>query len=144
MRTGTPPPHPEGKHSEITKVVIECFYAVHKNLGYGSSERVYENASKHLIERRGLVVEQQAPIPVYFEGLKVGEYFADLLINRLVIVELKAVRELAPEHEAQLLNYLKSTPIEVGLLVNFGLKLTIRRKVCDNPLKGTLSWTNWK
>jgi len=83
---------------------------------------------------------QQAPIKVYFDGFLVGEYVIDLLVNNLVIVELKAVKALAEEHEAQLLNYLKATPYEVGLLLNFGAQPQTKRKVFDNPLKGNLSW----
>ena len=80
---------------------------------------------------------------VHYDGIVVGEYFADLLVNGLVIVEIKAVRKLLTEHEAQLLNYLKATPIEVGLLLNFGPKAEYQRKVYDNSLKGPLSWTDW-
>jgi GxxExxY protein len=88
----------------------------------------------------GLAVQQQMPIVVHFDGEIVGDYAADLLVNNLVIIELKAVRQLADEHEAQLLNYLKATPYEVGLLLNFGPKPQHKRKVFDNPLKGNLSW----
>ena len=85
-------------------------------------------------------VVQQAPIKVYFDGFLVGEYVVDLLVNELVIVELKAAKTLAEEHEAQLLNYLKATPYEVGLLLNFGPNPQTKRKVFDNSLKGNLSW----
>lgn len=104
---------------------------------------MYRNATAHEARKLGLHVETEKEILVYYDGLVVGEYYADLLINGLVIVELKAVRQLAPEHEAQLLNYLKATPVEVGLLLNFGPKPEYRRKVYDNSLKGPLSWTNW-
>jgi GxxExxY protein len=92
------------------------------------------------LQKLGLSVVQQASIPVYFSGKLVGEYFADLLVADLIIVELKAVRELAEEHEAQLLHYLKATHFEVGLLLNFGVKAEIRRKIYDNARKGNLSW----
>lgn len=134
----------EGKHAALTEQVIACFREVHKQLGYGFLEKVYENAVAHCGRKLGLKVEQQVLIPVHFDGVIVGEYQPDLLINRLVIVEVKATAGLVPAHEAQLLNYLKATPIEVGLLVNFGPKLEYKRKVFDNHLKGSFSWTDWK
>lgn len=134
----------EGKHSEITDKLIKSFYEVYKQLGYGFSEKVYENATALLATSYGLKIEQQVAIPVFFMNNIVGEYRADMLVNRLVIVEFKATNSLLAEHEAQLLNYLKATPIEVGLLVNFGPKLEYKRKVYDNARKGTLSWTNWE
>jgi GxxExxY protein len=88
----------------------------------------------------GLNVIQEARITVYYAGEVVGEYFADLLIADAVIVELKAVRRLLEEHEAQLLNYLKATPYEVGLLLNFGPKPEIKRKAFDNARKGSMDW----
>jgi GxxExxY protein len=116
---------------------------VQNQLGYGFLEKVYGNATAHAAMKLGLRVEPQKEILVYYDGIVVGEYFADLLVNGLVIVGIKAVRKLLPEHEAQLLNYLKATPIEVGLLLNFGPKPEYQRKVYDNSLKGPLSWTNW-
>lgn len=136
--------HFEGKHADITDKLIKSFYEVYKQLGYGFSEKVYENATALVAASYGLQIEQQVAIPVYFLNAVVGEYRADMLVNRLVIVEFKATNALISEHEAQLLNYLKATPIEVGLLVNFGPKLEYKRKVYDNVRKGTLSWTNWK
>jgi len=92
----------------------------------------------------GLIVEQQKPIAVYYRGAIVGDYFVDLLVNSVVIVELKSANKLIPEHEAQLLNYLKATPIEVGLLMNFGPKPEFQRRAFDNTRKGHLAWTDWK
>jgi len=92
------------------------------------------------LRKLGLDVIQEARIAVYYDGEVVGEYFADLLVAGVVIVELKAVKRLLPEHEAQLLNYLKATPYEVGLLLNFGPRPQIKRKVYDNERKGGLSW----
>jgi GxxExxY protein len=131
----------EGKHADLTEKIIGAFYRVSNTLGYGFSEKVYENALAIELRKLGLKVEQQARIVVYYEGEVVGEYQADLVVNGVVIVELKAVRQLADEHEAQLLNYLKATPIEVGLLLNFGPKADIKRKVYDNERKGSLAWT---
>ena len=131
----------EGKHADMTEKIIGAFYKVYNTLGYGFSEKVYENALAIELRKLGLKVEQQARIVVYYEGEVVGEYQADLVVNDVVIVELKAARQLADEHEAQLLNYLKATPIEVGLLLNFGPKAEIKRKVYDNERKGSLAWT---
>ena len=131
----------EGKHADLTEKIIGAFYRVHNVLGYGFSEKVYENALAIELRKLGLKVGQQARIVVYYNGEVVGEYQADLVVNGVVIIELKAVRQLADEHEAQLLNYLKATPIEVGLLLNFGPKAEIKRKVYDNERKGSLVWT---
>jgi GxxExxY protein len=133
----------DGKHSGITARIIGAFFAVYNELGYGFNEKVYENALAHAARQLGLAVEQQREIRVVFDNLVVGEYRADLLVNGLVIVELKAAEHLAPEHAAQLLNYLKATPIEVGLLLNFGPKAEYKRRVYDNARKGRLSWTDW-
>jgi GxxExxY protein len=120
-----------GKHRALTETVIHAFYEVYNTLGYGFLEKVYENALTHELRKGGLTVVQQAPIKVYYDGAVVGEYFADLLVNDLIILELKAVETLAPAHEAQLLNYLRATRYEVGLILNFGPKAQIRRKIYD-------------
>lgn len=130
-----------GKHSDLTEKIIGAFYEVYNELGYGFAEKVYENALCVALRRIGLTVEQQSPITVYFFGQVVGKYLADLLVNDKVIVELKAVQSLTAQHEAQLLNYLKATRIEVGLVLNFGPKAEFKRKVFDNARKGSLSWT---
>ena len=126
----------------MTEKVIGAFFKVYNRLGYGFAEKVHENSLAIELRKLGLQVEQQKSITVYYEEYNVGEYFADILVNGTVILELKAVRHLLDEHEAQLLNYLKATTIEVGLLLNFGPKAEYRRKVYDNELKGTLTWTN--
>lgn len=128
------------KHQDITDQVIKAFYAVYNTLGYGFLEKVYENALVLELQKLNQDVVPQKRIAVYYQGHLVGEYFADLLVEEKVIVEIKAVRELVDAHEAQLLNYLKATPYEVGLLLNFGPKPKIKRKIYDNPLKGSLSW----
>jgi len=130
----------EAKHKDITDVIIRVFYTVYNALGYGFLEKVYENAMAIELRKLGLEVIPKAPIKVHYNGQVVGEYFADLLVAGVVLVEIKAVRTLAPEHEAQLLNYLKATPYEVGLLLNFGPQPQIKRKVYDNERKGDLSW----
>jgi len=132
----------EGKHSDVTKKIIQAFFKVYNVLGYGFSEKVYQNSLAIELAKLGLQVEQQKQIEVYYDSHVVGEYFADMVINGCVIIELKAVRQLLDEHEAQLLNYLKATPIEVGLLLNFGPKAEFKRKVYDNARKGSLDWTH--
>jgi GxxExxY protein len=116
-------------HSEITDKIIGCAYDVYNQLGFGFAEKVYENAMMIKLPQKGLEVVQQTPINLYFEGNLVGEYFADILVNSKVILELKAVSSLSKAHEVQLVNYLKATGIKVGLLINFGEKLKITRRV---------------
>ncbi len=130
----------EGKHAELTEKIIGAFYTVDRHLGYGFSEKVYENALALELRKLDLQLEQQKPIEVCYDGQVVGEYFVDILVDGVVILELKAARQLAKDHEAQLLNYVKATTVEVGLLLNFGPKAEFKRKVYDNDRKGTLDW----
>lgn len=116
-------------HQEITSKIIAAFYKVYNNLGYGFLEKVYENALVIELNKVGLTVRQQVPIQVYYDGKVVGEYFADLLVDDKVIVELKATKAIVDAHEAQLINYLKATNIEVGLLLNFGTEAKFKRKI---------------
>ena len=129
-----------GKHADITDKVLKAFFKVYNTLGYGFAERVYENALIIELNKADLTIEKQKQITVYYEGAVVGEYVADVVVNGVVVLELKAVRTLTEDHEAQLLNYLKATPVEVGLLLNFGLKPEHRRKIFDNERKGSLIW----
>ena len=122
-------------HKEITSKIIQAFYKVYNTLGYGFLEKVYENAMRIEISKSGLHVEQQKNIKVFYESEQVGDYYADLLIENLIIVELKAAETICDEHETQLLNYLKATDIEVGLLINFGKKAEIKRKIFLNKNK---------
>ena len=130
----------QGKHSEITDKILKAFFQVHTELGYGFAEKVYENALVILLRELGLSVEQQKPIKVCFHGQIVGEYIADLVVNDVVLLELKAVQKIIDQHSAQLWNYMKATKFEVGLLLNFGPKADFQRRVFDNERKGTLSW----
>jgi len=123
------------KHEDVTEAIIGAFFEVYNSLGYGFLEKVYENALCVEFKQRGLSFVQQLPIEVEYRGVVVGEYFADLVVERTVIVDVKAVRSLAVEHGAQLLNYLKATDCEVGLILNFGPKAKVVRKVLDNELK---------
>ena len=108
------------RHSDITEKIIKAAYAVHNTLGFGFLEKVYQNALAIEIRKAGMNVQQEHPIVVYYENIIVGEYFADLVVDEKIILELKAVKELSPAHETQLVNYLKATGMEVGLLINFG------------------------
>ena len=120
------------KHSEITGAVIKAFYKVYNSLGFGFLEKVYENALIIELHELDLTVEQQRPIAVYYRDQLVGEYFADLIVNNCVIVELKTGESMSRAHEAQLINYLRATDIEVGLLLHFGQSAEYRRKIFDN------------
>jgi len=119
-------------HKELTSKIIEAFYRVYNTLGFGFLEKVYENALKYELELMQLKVAKQKPIEVFYKEIKAGEYFADLIVENKVILELKAAENLIEEHELQLINYLKATEIEVGLLLNFGKKPEIRRKIFSN------------
>jgi GxxExxY protein len=122
-------------HSELTDRIIKAFYKVYNTLGYGFLEKVYENSLALELRRLGLRVEQQQPVDVFYEGDMVGEYFADLTVEDVVILELKAAEALHESHEAQLVNYLRATEMEVGLLLNFGPKPQFKRKVFMNDNK---------
>ncbi|MFQ5420391.1 MAG: GxxExxY protein [Anaerolineae bacterium] len=122
-------------HKEKTQSIIGAFFDVYNKLGNGFLEKVYENALAHELRKRGHKVQQQATIDVYYDEQLVGKFFADLLVDDCIIVELKAVEELHPRHEAQLLNYLKATNVEVGLLLNFGPKAVFKRKVFTKSYK---------
>jgi GxxExxY protein len=123
------------KYKEITERIIRIFYRVYGKLGYGFLEKVYENAMMLELRKEGIPAVAQSPIRVLYEGEVMDEYFADILAADKVIVEIKAANCLVEENEAQLLNYLKGTKIEVGLLLNFGVKPEVRRKAFDNIRK---------
>lgn len=116
-------------HRELTERVIGAFYSTYNELGFGFLESVYENAFAIQLEASGLSVRRQYPIEVIFRGHVVGEFRADLLVEDLLLVEIKCARSLLPVHEAQLLNYLKATGLKVGLLANFGPRPQFRRLV---------------
>ena len=116
-------------HSDLTEKIIAAAYDVYNAMGRGFLEKVYENALALELRSRGLAAEPQSPIEVRYRGEVVGEYFADLLVEGKVIVEIKAAATLEGAHEAQLLNYLKATGIGVGLLINFGPEIQIKRRV---------------
>jgi len=119
---------------ELTEAVIGCAYRVANTLGVGFLEKVYENALVHELRKAGLEVEQQVPLSVVYDGVVVGEYFADLVVEGCVIVELKHVKAFDNAHVAQALHYLKATKHTLALLVNFGSeRVEIRRVVLNHP-----------
>ena len=122
-------------HKELTDKIIQAFYCVYNELGFGFLENVYQNALYFELLNKGFKVDPQKAIDVYYQAQLVGKYKADLIVNDLVILELKAVDYLITEHELQLINYLKATDKEVGLLLNFGMKPEIRRKIFTNDRK---------
>jgi GxxExxY protein len=123
------------KYSEITDKIIKSFYTVYNRLGYGFLEKVYENALMIELLKLGLDVKRQVPVKVFYDEKEIGNYFADLIEDDVVIIELKTGDGLVEEHEAQLTNYLRATKIEVGLLQNFGYKAQVKRKVFSNEYK---------
>ena len=125
-------------HKELSDLIINAFYTVYNALGYGFLEKVYENALFTELKNKGLHCEKQKPIKVYYDQKVVGEYFADIIVEDSIIIELKATESLMDEHEVQLVNYLKATEIEVGLLLNFGKKPTFKRKIFTNNFKTNL------
>ena len=123
------------KHRELTQKIIGVFYEVYNELGFGFLESVYENSLSIALRDNGYEVQQQIGIPVQFRGTQVGVFEADILVNRCVFLELKAVRAIDPAHIAQLMNYLKATEIEVGLLLNFGSRPEFKRLAFSNDRK---------
>ena len=123
------------RYKETTDIILRSFYETYNELGDGFLESVYENALYIVLTGYGLSVEKQKNISVFFRGKVIGDFKADLIVAEKIIVELKAVRTLSSAHEAQLINYLKATNIEVGLLLNFGRKPEFKRFVFDNKRK---------
>ena len=117
------------KHEELTGKIIKCAYQVHNTLGFGFLETIYQNAMLIELQKSGLKAEKEKKIQVYYDNQIVGDYFADILVEKKIILELKSVKELHPAHEAQLVNYLKATDLEIGLLINFGHSVELKRKV---------------
>ena len=120
-------------HGNVSEKVIKSFYHVYNTLGCGFLEKVYENALRVSLRKLGVEVAQQMPVAVHFEEEVVGEYFADLLVSGVIVVEVKVADAIAPEHEAQVINYLNATGYQVGMILNFGPKPEFRRKVLTHP-----------
>ena len=121
------------KHKELTAKIIECAYKVHNTLGFGFLEAVYQNALLVELIKVGLRAEKEKKIQVYYDTQLVGDYMADIIVEDKIILELKSVKDLHSAHSAQLINYLKATGIEIGLLINFGESVEIKRKVYAPP-----------
>ncbi|MGD9561610.1 MAG: GxxExxY protein [Pyrinomonadaceae bacterium] len=122
-------------HRDLTDKIIGTFYEVYNELGFGFLESVYEDAMVIALEEKGLEVGQQISVPVWFRGRSIGTFAADLLVEHRVIVELKAVSQLVEAHVAQLMHYLRATEVEVGLVMNFGLRPEFKRRVFENARK---------
>src|ERR1700724_708242 len=125
------------KHSELTDQIIGVFYDVYNELGFGFLESVYRNSLHLALLEKGLIVEPEVSVAVFFRGKTVGDFRADLLVNKSVLLELKTAETILPIHEAQVLNYLRATSLELGLLLNFGPKPQVRRLVLENRRKHT-------
>ena len=123
------------KHEQLTGKIIEVFYEVYNELGHGFLESVYESSLRLALSQAGLYVPPKTPLEVWFRGVIVGTFEPDVTVERFVILEIKAARGINPAHEAQLLNYLRATEVEVGLLLNFGPKPEFRRLAFDNARK---------
>jgi GxxExxY protein len=122
-------------HKDLTEIIIGVFYDVYNTLGYGFLEKVYETAMAIELDERCIYFDDQYPIDVFYKGHKIGKYFADLIVENSVIIELKANEYIRKDDECQLLNYLKATNIEVGLLLNFGKKPEFKRIAYSNTRK---------
>ena len=123
------------KFKELTGKIIGAFYEVYDEMGHGFLESVYQKSLVICLREAGLSVCSPVNIPVWFRGHRVGDFAGDMLVERTVLLELKAVRTLEASHQAQLLNYLRATDIEVGLLLNFGVRPEFKRLLFDNPRK---------
>jgi GxxExxY protein len=123
------------KYEELTEKIIGVFYGVYNELGYSFLESVYERCFVIALNSAGLVLEEQVAVPIFFRGVQVAQFPADLLVNKKILIEIKTCKTLERAHEAQLLNYLRGTEIEVGLLLNFGERPQVRRLIFDNERK---------
>lgn len=123
------------KYSELTETIIGVFYDVYNELGFGFLESVYRNSLRLALIEKGLRVESEVPVSVFFRGVSVGDFRADLVVNEVILLELKTAEKIIPAHESQVLNYLRSTKLELGLILNFGPRPQVRRLLLDNSRK---------
>jgi GxxExxY protein len=126
----------ERRHWDLCRDIVRVFYDIYNELGYGFLEAVYEEALTRALRDAAFKLERQIRTPIWFRGAVIGEYKADLLVNRAVLLELKAAQAIDAAHKAQILNYLRATEFEVGLLLNFGPKPQFHRFVFENNRKG--------
>ena len=123
------------KHSELTENIIGVFFDVYNELGFGFLESVYRKSLQLALRERSLKVEAEVAVPVFFRSINVGDFRADLVVNGCVLLELKTAETIIIAHEAQVLNYLRATDLEIGLILNFGPKAQVRRLLFDNDRK---------
>jgi len=131
---------PNYKHSELTDMIIGVFYDVYNELGFGFLESVYRNSLRLALLEKGLSVEQEVAVSVFFRGQNVGDFRADLVVNEAILLELKTAEQIVAAHESQVLNYLRSTALELGIILNFGPKPQVRRLLLDNSRKHTKTY----
>lgn len=122
-------------YKDLTDKILKGFYEVYNQLQYGFREKIYQKSLTYELRQSGMEAEEEKLIPVYYKGMLMGEYRADLIIEQKIILELKAQNTIKDAHEAQLLHYLRAIPIEVGFVLNFGLKPEFTRKVFANSHK---------
>ena len=122
-------------HSEITDQILAVFYGVYNELGYGFLESVYRNALRLALSQNGFIIEQEVPVSVIFRGQSAGDFRAHLVVNGIILLELKTAEAIVRAHEAHVINYLRSTSPELGLILNFGPKPQVRRLLLDNVEK---------
>jgi GxxExxY protein len=132
------------KHSDLSKKIMKAYYNVYNNLGHGFLGKVYEKAMIIELKKQGLECETQKPIDMFYDKICIGSYFADIIVENKVIIELKACEYLIEKYEIQLVNYLKATEIEVGLLLNFRKEVEYKRKVLSNDFKRNITLENIK
>jgi GxxExxY protein len=123
------------KHSELTDLIIAVFYDVYNELGFGFLESVYRNSLRLALPDKGLTVQQEVPVAVFFRGHNVGDFRADLVVNGTILLEFKTAEQIVAAHESQVLNYLRSTALDLGLILNLGPKPQVRRLLLDNSRK---------
>mgnify|MGYP001362440654 CR=1 FL=1 len=119
-------------YKDITETILKSFFEVYKTLGYGFLEKVYHNALIHELQKNGLYVEKECKIDVMYKGIIVGEYYADLIVEKKIILEIKTAEIIVKQFEYQLMNYLRATKYELGMILNFGKKPEFSRKIYSN------------
>ena len=135
IKSGSNVTESSNKHSELTETIIGVFYDVYNELGYGFLESVYRNSLRLALVEKNFLVEQEVPVSVFFRGKNVGDFRADLVVNGVLLLELNTAEKIIPAHKSQVINYLRSTALELGLILNFGPTPQVRRLMLDNIRK---------